>query len=304
MSGTSDFTERTAFLGLGVMGFPMAANLAKAGIPLVTFDVSEAQRAAARDAGIPVAESLAAAVTGATVIITMVPDTPHVEQIAADLFAGSLPAAGSLVIDMSTISPQVTRNLAERYAAVGADFLDAPVSGGVRGARLGELSIMAGGREAAFQRALPLFGVLGKAATYMGGAGAGQATKLCNQVATAVNIQAVCEAFALGRQLGLNLPKLAAALGGGAAGSWVLENLGPQMLAGDDSAGFRISLQAKDLRLALDAAQAAHASLPAAAGVTMLYQEALAHGEGDHGNQALFRVYERLSDISFSGADR
>lgn len=291
-----------AFVGLGVMGLPMAANLVAAGFPVRGFDVGEQARAQATAAGVEVAPDLTDALRGAGIVITMLPDTPQVLEVAEG--AGGIAEAcadGTLFIDMSTISPLASTELAERLGKRGIRALDAPVSGGVKGAREGALSIMVGGDSADVERAAGVLGVLGGRVTHMGPHGAGQATKLCNQVAVAINIQAVCEAYTLGARLGVDLAKLTEALSGGSSASWVLSNLGPQMLADDSSAGFRIRLQLKDLRLALEAAAQLDVPLPAATGVNGLYQEAAAHGEGGNGNQALYKVYERLANVSLPG---
>lgn len=159
---------------------------------------------------------------------------------------------------------------------------------------------MAGGADEHLDRVADVLDAMAGTVSRMGPVGAGQATKVCNQVAVAVNIQAVCEAFTLGRALGVDLHRLREALLGGSTASWVLDNLGPQMIAGDDSAGFRIALQVKDLRLGLEAAQANNVPLPAASGVLDLYVEAMAHGEEGNGNQALSRVYERLANLAIA----
>jgi 2-hydroxy-3-oxopropionate reductase len=196
---------------------------------------------------------------------------------------------------MSTISPQATRRFSAALARVGVDLLDAPVSGGPIGAKSAKLSIMVGGPERAFQRALPVLQSMGTTIVHVGESGAGQTTKLCNQLIVGMNLQAICEALALGRACGLDLEKLRQVLLGGAAGSWMLQNLAPLMIAKDDRAGFRIDLQLKDLRLVNEQAFALGVPLPGTALVTNLYMEARAHGEGANGNQALFRVYDRLT---------
>jgi 2-hydroxy-3-oxopropionate reductase len=302
MNSTATGRPCIAFAGLGAMGLPMARNLVAAGFGVRGFDVGQRARAEAADGGIEVCQDLATTLADAEIVITMLPDTPHVLDVAEGPggVADTCPA-GTLFIDMSTISPIATAELAQRLAARGIHALDAPVSGGVRGAAGGSLSIMAGGDEADVDRATAVFAALGGRTTHMGPHGAGQAAKACNQVAVAINIQAVCEAYALGARLGVDLSKLTEALSGGASASWVLTNLGPQMLADDPSAGFRIQLQVKDLRLALEAAARLNVPLPAAAGVTGLYQEAAAHDEGSNGNQALYKVYERMAKVSLSG---
>lgn len=302
MNSTATDRPRVAFVGLGVMGLPMARNLVIAGFPVLGFDLGQQARAGAADAGIEVCCDLAGTLAGAEIVITMLPDTPQVLDVAEGPggVADACPS-GTLFIDMSTISPIATAELARRLATRGIRALDAPVSGGVKGATGGSLSIMVGGNEADVDRAAEVFAALGSRTTHMGPHGAGQATKACNQVAVAINIQAVCEAYALGARLGVDLDKLTEALSGGSSASWVLANLGPQMLADDPSAGFRIQLQVKDLRLALEAAARLNVPMPAAAGVTGLYQEAVAHDEGSNGNQALYKVYERMANVSLSG---
>lgn len=285
------------FIGLGTMGLPMVRNLLKAGFSVKAFDLrTEAVQEAAADGAIP-AGSAREAASGAEVIITMLPDSPHVEEaLLGPEGAEEAVAAGAVVIDMSTISPVVSRRLAEHFGQRGVACLDAPVSGGQKGAREGTLSIMVGGEREAFERVLPVFQAMGKTITYLGGPGMGQTVKLCNQIVCAMNIQAICEAMALARAGGVDLKLMRQVLQGGSAGSWMMEHLAPQMIEGDDSAGFRIDLQLKDLRLALAAAFEWAVPLPGAALATNLYLEARAHGEGSNGNQAMFRVYDRLAN--------
>jgi 2-hydroxy-3-oxopropionate reductase len=236
------------------------------------------------------------------VVILMLPDTSNVDEVVfgPEGVRESL-VEGAVVVDMSTISPQATREMAARLAPHGVGWVDAPVSGGVVGARSASLSIMAGGAPEHLAAVRPVLEVLGSKVSVMGAVGAGQATKLCNQVAVAVNLQAVCEALMLGSALGVDLDALLAALTGGSADSWMMRNLAPQIVAGDVAAGFRITLQAKDLRLAGEAAESSDTVLPALGLVRDLYRSALAHGEGDYGNQALFKVYERLSGRRLGG---
>jgi 2-hydroxy-3-oxopropionate reductase len=231
------------------------------------------------------------------VVITMLPDTPQVEEVV--LGPGGLlqnPPAGRLLVDMSTIAPTATRRMAAQLAQAGIAMLDAPVSGGPTGAKAAKLSIMVGGSEDAVARARPVLEAMGTTIIHVGESGAGQTVKACNQLICAMNLQAICEAFALGRAAGLDLEKLREVLLGGAASSWMLQNLGPLMLAKDASAGFRIDLKLKDLRLAGELAFELGVPLPGTALATSLYLEARAHGEGGNGNQALFRVYDRLSN--------
>lgn len=279
----------TAFIGLGTMGRLMARNLARAGHAVVGFDL----RPDAAAEGVMRAATLAEATAGQGVVVTMLPDTPDVEAVAAE-FEEQLPP-GTLWLEMSTIAPAAARHLHARMAARGVGVLDAPVSGGPQGADRAALTIMVGGAEADFARAQPVLSALGTTITHMGGPGAGQATKMCNQVMCGLNLQAVCEAMALGRAAGLDLARLRDVLLGGSAASWMLDRLGPAMIAGDVAAGFRIDLMLKDLRLVGETARELAVPLPGTALVTTQYLEARAHGEGGNGNQALFRVYDRMS---------
>jgi 2-hydroxy-3-oxopropionate reductase len=285
------------FIGLGIMGREMAAHLVRAGHDVRAYDTRpEAIEELAR-AGAVAAGSVGAAAEGADLVITMLPDTPQVEQVVLGT-EGLLhhPPAGRLVVDMSTISPSATRRMSGELAKAGIAMLDAPVSGGPAGAKAAKLSIMVGGDAAAVARARPILEGMGTTIIHVGESGAGQTVKACNQLVCAMNLQAICEALALGRAAGLDLAKLRDVLLGGAAPSWMLQNLGPLMLAKDASAGFRIDLKLKDLRLAGELAFELGVPLPGTALATSLYLEARAHGEGANGNQALFRVYDRLSN--------
>jgi 2-hydroxy-3-oxopropionate reductase len=285
------------FVGLGAMGGPMARRLLLEGHVVRAWDLRPEALAALVELGAVSTASPADAATGATVVITMLPDTPDVRH-ALDGPDGILAVLGPghVFVDMSTISVIATREIAEAVRACGALALDAPVSGGVVGAENGHLSIMVGGSREGLEQARPVLEMLGRTITYLGESGAGQAAKLCNQVVVAMHIQAMCEGLSLGRALGLDLETLRQVLAAGAAGSWIVDNLAPKAIAGDDSAGFRIDLQLKDLRLALEASHSHAVPLPGAALATSLYLEARAHGEGGNGNQSLYRVYERLAN--------
>jgi 2-hydroxy-3-oxopropionate reductase len=285
------------FIGLGVMGREMSVNLVKAGHQVRVHDVRPEAVAAVAAQGATPARSIAEASSGADAVVLMLPDTPQVEEVI--LGKGGLlqnPPAGKVVADMSTIAPTATRALSAELAKVGVDLLDAPVSGGPLGARNAKLSIMVGGTAVAFEKATPIFAGMGTTIVHVGESGAGQAVKACNQLICAMNLQAICEALALGRAAGLDLEKLREVLLGGAAASWMLQNLGPLMIKKDPSAGFRIDLKLKDLRLAGELAFQLGVPLPGTALATSLYLEARAHGEGNNGNQALYRVYDRLSN--------
>ena len=234
----------------------------------------------------------------ADIVISMLPDTPQVEEIVygeGGLLSVACHAAG-LLVDMSTISPVAVRRMHADLKAAGVAFLDAPVSGGPVGAKNASLSIMAGGDEDAFLRAEPYFRAMGTTITHVGEAGAGQTVKLCNQLVCAINLQAICEALALGRASGVDLDQLRNVLLGGSAASWMLDKLGPAMIAGDASR--RLPHRPDAQGSASRAGAGAFALRPAAgtALVTSQYVEARAHGEGTNGNQALFRVYDRMTN--------
>lgn len=284
-----------AFIGLGVMGREMAQHLVAAGYGVRVFDLSPEAVGALAVKGAIAAASVADAVAGAGITISMLPNTPQVEEVVyRDGILEHMPRGG-IFIDMSTISPEATRSMAAALAKKSIAMLDGPVSGGPIGAKNAALSIMVGGERSAFDRAESVLKVMGTTVTYVGSAGAGQTVKLCNQLVCAVNIQAVCEALALGRASGVDLAQLRDVLLGGSASSWMLEKLGPAMIDGDASAGFRIDLMLKDLRLVLEMAGQNDVPLPATSLVTSQYVEARAHGEGSNGNQALFRVYDRMT---------
>ena len=283
------------FIGLGTMGREMVRNLLRAGYAVQAFDTVAAAIADAVEAGATPATSIADVAQGADAVITMLPDTPDVEAVI--LGAGGLlehPPSGRIVVDMSTIAPGAVRTMHARLAEAGIALLDAPVSGGPQGAKAATLTIMAGGDADAFARVRPVLAAMGSTINHVGGSGAGQTVKLCNQLVVGLNLQAVCEAIALARGAGVDLAQMRDVLLGGSAGSWMLDRLGPPMIAGDTSAGFRIDLMLKDLRLVQGLAQSLDLPLPGTALVTALYTEARAHGEGGNGNQALFKVYDRM----------
>ena len=285
------------FIGLGTMGREMTRNLLKAGFVVQAHDVVPEAVAAVVAEGARAAGSVAAAAEGATVVVTMLPDTPDVEAVV--LGEGGLranPPEGRLIVDMSTIAPQAVRGMARALQADGIDLVDAPVSGGPQGAKAGTLSIMAGGEAEAFARARPVLAAMGTTINHVGSSGAGQTVKLCNQLMVGINIQSVCEALALGRASGVDLEQMREVLLGGSAASWMLDRLGPAMIAGDAGAGFRIDLQLKDLRLVQELATSLAVPLPGLALVATQYLEARAHGEGGNGNQALFKVYDRMTN--------
>ncbi|GGV29375.1 2-hydroxy-3-oxopropionate reductase [Actinomadura cremea] len=275
------------FIGLGVMGRPMAANLIAAGHRLTVYRDSAAARevlgSKARFAG-----SVAEVMRGSDVVILMLPDTPDVEAVMRGedgVLAALRP--GTLVIDMSSISPSAERELAAEVADAGGGYLDAPVSGGEVGAREGTLSIMVGGDRAAVARATPLFEVLGDRISHIGAAGAGQVAKVANQIVVGVTIEAVAEALRLAEAADVDPGAVRDALLGGFASSRVLEVHGRRMIEGEFAPGFRIALHRKDLGLAAEASARLDVSLPASELVHRLMNAAVAAGLGDHDHSAL-----------------
>ncbi len=284
------------FIGLGIMGRPMCTNLLKAGFSLTVWNRTPEKAAPLTALGAEAAASPKAVAERSEVIITMVSDSADVEEVilgAEGVIHGARP--GSVVIDMSTISPAVTRHIADRLDKVGVDMLDAPVSGGDKGAAEGTLAIMVGGKAEVLERCRSVLAAMGKTITHVGGHGMGQTVKLCNQILVAVTNLAVCEAISLAAAAGVDPLVMISAVRNGAAGSWQLTNLGPKMVQRDFQPGFMIDLQLKDLRLALEAARAAGQPLPATALVQQLFIGCVAAGEGREGTQALVKALERLA---------
>ncbi len=290
--------NRIGFIGLGIMGGPMAGRLLEAKYPLVVHTRTKSKSSRLIGKGARWAASPAEVAAQSDVVFICVTDTPDVEAVVRgpDGIAASA-RRGLIVVDHSTISPAVTRQLADELAKKGTHYLDAPVSGGDLGARNGTLSLMVGGNVAAFDRVEPILRFLGSTITHCGPCGSGQLTKLVNQILVSVTNLAVCEALVFAKKYGLNLEKTIAALTGGAAGSWQLANLGPRMIAGDFRPGFTINLQQKGLRLVLQAAENSKTSLPAASLVNQLLTAAQAAGHGKDGTQALYTVVEKLASL-------
>lgn len=286
-----------AFIGTGVMGAPMAGHLLAAGNRLTVHNRTPEKAHGLVARGARLSSSPAEAARDAEFVFLNVKDSPDVEAVCLGEH-GIVHSVrrGTVVVDHSTISPKVARQVAARLADVGVEFLDAPVSGGDVGARNATLSIMVGGSEAALDRVMPLLRVMGKTITHTGRVGTGQLTKLVNQILVSVTNLATCEALAFARKNGLNLEKTIEAVAGGAAGSWQLSNLGPRMVGGDFRPGFTIDLQQKDLRLVLEAAEQTEVPLLATSLVQQLFSAAQASGFGNEGTQALFKVVDGLSN--------
>ncbi len=287
---------RVGVIGLGIMGSGMAHNLVKAGHPVSVWNRTVSRSEPLAAVGATVASSPAELASAVDVVLVCVSDTPDVEAV---LFgpdgAGSGLRSGSLLIDASTIAPDATRAFAARLAEAGVDYLDAPVSGGSEGAVNGTLSIMVGGTPAAFERGRPVLEAIGRTITHVGPVGAGQTCKLVNQVLVVGNMLAVAEALLLASAGGLDLSTTIAAVQGGAAGSWMLANRGPQVVADDWRPGFTIDLQQKDLRLVLEAADSLGVPLLGTASIFQMYRTLQAAGLGAEGNHALVKAVEHLA---------
>ena len=290
--------ERIGFVGLGTMGGHMAANLLKAGFAVTVWNRTSGRAAGLIEAGAREAATPADVARAADIVCTCVSDTPDVEAVlfgAGGVAEGLV--AGGLVIDYSTISPSATAEFAARLKAEGIGFVDAPVSGGSEGARLGTLTIMAGGDEADLERARPVLEATGKTITHFGPAGSGQAVKAVNQVVISGVYLAVAEGMVLAMQAGLDPQAVVAALGGGVAGSWILANRSAKMINNDYPLGFRTRLHLKDLGIALELAQSLGVVLPVTALAAQLESGLVARGYGDEDMSNLARPIRQLSGM-------
>lgn len=291
-------TEQIGFIGLGIMGRGMARNLLKAGFRVHVWNRTAERMDELAAEGAIKAHSPRELAGQCDVIITCVSDTPDVEQVILGengVIHGV--KRGALIIDMSTISPHATRAIAERLREKGASMLDAPISGGSEGAAKGTLSIMIGGEAKEVERAMPYLRAMGKTITHVGDHGAGQMVKLVNQILVVGNALAMCEALLFAKAGGLDLQKTLEAVGGGAAGSWMLNHRGPQIIRRDWRPGFTIDLQQKDVRLILAAADQLGVPVLASSLVFNLYRTLQADGLGAEGNHALIKALEKLSGI-------
>ncbi|MFZ4657719.1 MAG: NAD(P)-dependent oxidoreductase [Caldilineaceae bacterium] len=294
-------SEAVGYVGLGIMGMGMARNLLKAGFPLSVWNRTASKAEALAAEGATARATPAEVAANSDIIVICVSDTPDVETVLLGdngIIHGVKP--GSLVIDCSTISPQATQAMAEKLAAKGVQMLDAPVSGGSEGAAKGTLSIMVGGAAEDFERAMPVFKAMGKTITHVGGTGAGQTVKLVNQVLVVGNCLAMCEALLLAQAGGVDLKKTYDAISQGAAGSWMFTNRAPQIINRDWRPGFMVSLQQKDLRLVLEAADQLAVPLPGTSLIFNLYRT-IENKLGQEGNHALVKALEHLSGIEVGG---
>ncbi|MFZ1202457.1 MAG: NAD(P)-dependent oxidoreductase [Desulfobacterales bacterium] len=289
---------RVAFIGLGTMGAPMALNIRKAGHALTVHNRSREKEAPIVKAGAAPAASPAEAVRGAEVVITCVSDTPDVEEIIlgeTGVIHGAAP--GTIVVDMSTVSPAATRRIAARLGDKGVGMLDAPVSGGSEGAQKGTLSIMVGGDAADLAKVRPVLETMGRTITHVGPIGSGQLTKAINQIVVAGTYWGVAEGITLGLKAGLDMGKVVQALGGGAAGSWAMVNRSGNMIENSYPLGFKLRLHRKDLDIALEVARELGVTLPVTAYVEQAETGLIARGHGDEDISVIARSLREASGI-------
>jgi len=290
--------QKIGFIGLGTMGKPMARNLRKAGYAPTVYNRSRPAMEELKREGATLGSSAKDVAAASEVVITMLPNSPDVEAVvlgANGVLEGAQP--GTTVIDMSTISPLVSQTIYEEAKKKKVNTLDAPVSGGEKGAIEGTLSIMVGGDREVFEAVLPILQAMGKTITYMGAAGAGGFTKLANQVIVALNLTAIGEALTLGGKAGLDPERLIQALGGGMAGSRCLEMKGPQIIKGNFQPGFTIDLHHKDLGLIMEAARALQVPLPTTAVVQELFSALRVKGRGAWDHSAVITILEELAGV-------
>jgi 2-hydroxy-3-oxopropionate reductase len=287
---------KVGFIGLGLMGRPMALNLIKGGHQVTVWARRAESMAPLLSAGAMAAASPAALAAGVEVVVTMVGDGPDVEGVhlgTEGVIAGGKP--GLIAIDMSTIPPGTARQVAAKLAAKDIAFLDAPVSGGVVGAEAGSLSIMVGGSAAAFEKALPVLQSMGKNIVHIGDSGAGQVTKACNQIVVGLNTLAVAEAFCFARKAGVDPAKVREALLGGFAYSKSLENHGQRMLDRNFKPGFKAWMHQKDMRIVLEEAHRLGLALPSSAATAQMFNAMVGSGLGEEDSVAMLKLLERMS---------
>ena len=294
-------SDRIGFVGLGTMGLAMAANAKRAGFEVSAWNRTPGRAGDLPELGVQILDSPAAVASASDIVITMVSDTPDVEEVLfgpAGVAEGA--KAGSLVVDMSTISPSATRDFAARLAKQDVRMLDGPVSGGSEGAKKGTLSIFIGGDAADLERARPVLQSLGTTITHVGPIGAGQAVKAVNQVILAGTYVGVAEGIVLALKAGLDVDQVVAALGGGAAQSWVLANRSGRMKDNEYPLGFKVSLHRKDLGIALGMARELGASLPVSALVEAIEAGLIGQGHADDDMSAVARSIRALSGLESS----
>ncbi|MFQ5604255.1 MAG: NAD(P)-dependent oxidoreductase [bacterium] len=288
---------KMGFVGLGIMGKSMSSNLLKAGFDLTVWNRTPEKTKPLRELGAKVADSLPALAQVTEIVITMVNDTPDVEEVVCGEH-GLLHALspGKIVIDMSTISPEATEEIAQKLASRGCEMLDAPVSGGDAGARQGTLTIMVGGKKAVFEKCRPVFETMGKNITLCGGHGAGQRMKMINQIFCGLHAVALSEAFVLAEKVGLEPELVHWVVASGAAGSWALDNYGPRLLQNDLRPGFKLGMQQKDLRIAFHTAQQFSEDFKGIELAFQLFTKAKEQGLGELGSHGLIQLYRHKKE--------
>lgn len=287
-------SEKLGFVGLGIMGLPMALNLRRAGFEVAVYNRTTSRGDALKAEGAKVCASPKEVAENADIIFTCVSDTPDVEHVifgAGGIIEGA--KAGSVVVDMSTISPDATRDFAKKLAEKNIAMLDAPVSGGETGAIAGTLSVMCGGKPDVFARVKPYFEKMGKNIVHVGDHGAGQVAKACNQIVIAVSIEAVAEAMLLAEKCGVDGAKVREALLGGFAASKVLDIHGNRMLTNNFAPGFKAHLHRKDMGIVMDTAAKAGVALPAATLATLNLDAVIKNGDGELDSSAIYKVLKK-----------
>jgi 2-hydroxy-3-oxopropionate reductase len=296
--------QRVGYIGLGIMGKPMAGNILKAGYSLTVHNRSRAAVDALVAAGAQAANSPKEVAQASDVVFTNLPDSPDVEQVALGpegIIEGA--RAGMIIIDNSTIKPETARIVARKMDEVGVFALDAPVSGGDVGAQAGTLAIMVGGKREAFDLVLPIMNAIGKTITYVGESGAGQVAKACNQIMVAAQMVAMGELLLLSQKAGVDPRRVVDAIRGGAAGCWALDNKPKRLFAGERGPGFKAYMQHKDLGIVLDTARTYGMPLPATSGIMQLYEAMLQNGMRDLDNSAVIGVLETMAGESLATGD-
>jgi 2-hydroxy-3-oxopropionate reductase len=294
---------RVGFIGLGLMGKAMAGNILEAGFPLTVYNRSRAAVAELVGRGAHAASSPAEVADSSDVVFTCLPDTPDVEEVllgAKGVLAGG--RAGLIVVDTSTIRPEAARTMAARLEQAGIAFLDAPVSGGDVGAREGTLTIMVGGEAEALETVRPVLAAIGRSVTHVGGSGAGQVAKACNQIMVAAQMVALGELLLLARKAGVDPQRVIEAIRGGAAQCWTIDVKPPRLFRGERQPGFKAYMMAKDLGIVLDTARAYRMPLPSAAIHAQLYSAMLEMGMRDLDNSAVIGVLEQMAGIELGSS--
>lgn len=289
---------RIGYIGLGLMGKPIARNLLRAGFPVTVHNRSRAAVDELSALGATPADSPAQVARAADIVITNLPDSPDVESVVLGpegILSGGRP--GLLFMDSSTIKPETARHLAAELAKAGIAALDAPVSGGQIGAEAGTLVYMVGGESAAFEQAIPVFQATGKAWTHVGGAGAGQIAKACNQIMVAAQMAAMGELLVFAQKAGVDPFKVVEAIKGGAAQCWTLDNKPPRLAQGIRTPGFKARMQLKDMGIALETGRTYAAPLPVTEATTELFRQMVEAGDGELDNAAVLSVLERLAGV-------